>query len=186
MPPYPFSGRFLRLAFAVLIAVLAFASDAPAQYSGFCSDTCRLSDPCDTRCTECVEEGIDYCARTASSTCGQSGICGGCEVTNSWTETAYYRFGPLDNGAKYCVGREYWYGHTNWSQYQRYLTEIRRTNYETTTCNGVSTTRQVSSGSEIGDCYEFVESECAPYQYLEPWDIHGHECYWPLTGPYGP
>jgi hypothetical protein len=171
-----FQGRLLCL-LTCCISLLVFASGASAQYSGFCSDTCMAWDSCDTPCTECAEEGYDSCYRTRSTTCGEAGICGGCGVSNRWTETQNYKY-LQDNGATHCLGREYWYGYVNWSQYLRYLTEARHVTFETTTCyNTGDTTREVSSYSDYGECYEFYDGTCGPYQLQEWGDVHGRECY---------
>jgi hypothetical protein len=171
-------GGFLVPA-AVVVALFAFAGRAQAQYGGYCSDTCLAYESCDTPCEQCVIEGYDYCQSSRSTTCGQGGgQCGGCAVTRRWTEDQRYKYGPQDGGAKHCLGREYWYGGTNWSQYQRYITQVIHVTYETTTCNGVSTTREVSRTGDLGECYQFTDPSCGQYQYHEYGDVHGRECYW--------
>jgi hypothetical protein len=164
----------------VLVALFVFAGRAQAQYGGYCPDTCVAYESCDTPCEKCVIEGYDYCQSSRESTCGQGGgQCGGCAVTNRWTEDEHNKYGPQDGGAPHCLGRQYWYGSTNWSQYQRYITQVIHITYETTTCNGVSTTQEVSRTGELGECYQLVDPDCASNQTHEPSpDVHGNECYW--------
>lgn len=171
--------RLLLLCCFMAVGLFAFAPDARAQYGNSCSDTCLAYESCDTPCQECVIEGYDYCERYASSTCGEGGgQCGGCAITNTWTETERYKYGPQDYGQYHCLGRQYWYGGTNWSNYQRYITQVIRITYQTETCNGVSTTREVSRSGELGECYQFVDPSCEEWQVHEWGDVHGRECYW--------
>jgi hypothetical protein len=168
---------------AATVCLFAFAGEARAQYPGFCSNTCIAYESCGQSCEQCITFGLDTCEESRTTTCGEGGgQCGGCAVTNRWTETQRNKYGPQDGGATHCIGREYWYDPqntgVNWSQYQRYITQVIEITYETTTCNGVSTTREVSRTGELGECYQFVNGVCSSGQTHEGGDIHGRECYW--------
>jgi hypothetical protein len=162
-------------AFAAILAFFAFAPSAQAQY---CADTCRIWSSCDEECERCTQEGIDGCVASYASTCGERGHCGGCGVSSSRTATEQHKYGPQDGGATYCIGRQYWYGYTNRSQYQRYTTEVCTVNYQTTTCsNGTSTEQEVSRSCQYGDCYQFTNGACQGGDVWETFAINGRECY---------
>ena len=172
------SSRFSEctaLTFAILIAIFFFA---PAVYAQTCDQDCMAWSPCDQPCDVCIEESIDGCVRWRGSTCGESGACGGCGVSSSRTATLRSKTGPQDGGATYCIGRQYWYGSTNWSQYQRYSTEVCTVTYQTTTCaDGTSTEQEVSRSCQYGECYEFTNGDCQTGDTVLGFDIHGRECY---------
>jgi hypothetical protein len=170
-------SRFMVPAFAVLIALLFFA---PAVQAEECSTACQAWSSCDQPCEYCMIFSMDGCAQYESTTCGGpfGGQCGGCGVSSTRTVTQTYRYGPQDGGATYCIGRRYWYGSTNWSQYQRYTDETVTIRYETTTCaNGTSTEREVSRTSTYKDCYQFTNGNCQTGDTVLGFDIHGNECY---------
>lgn len=163
-------------AVAALFSLFFFAPGAQAQD---CSDVCRPWSQCDEGCQVCQIEGIDGCWQYGSSTCGQSGACGGCGVSSTRTATERYKYGPQDGGAGHCIGRQYWWGYTNRSQYQRYITEVITINYQTTTCsNGSSTETEVSRSSQFGECYEFTNGACQSGDIWQTFAINGKECYW--------
>lgn len=163
-------------AFAALLAIPFFASGAHAQE---CSQVCHPWSSCDESCDECLTETIDQgCAQYWSTTCGQRGQCGGCGVSSTRSVTTRTKYGPQDGGATYCIGRHYWYGTTNWSQYQRYVTEVCTINYATTTCaNGTSTEQETSRTCNYGECYQFTNGNCQSGDVVQTFDIHGMECY---------
>lgn len=170
----------LRLsAFTPLLAIFAFFAFIPSAQAQECSQTCMPWSQCDEYCEFCRIEGIDGCWEYRSSTCGQSGQCGGCGVSSSRTVTQRYKYGPQDGGAGHCIGRQYWYGYTNRSQYQRYITEVVTINYQTTTCaNGTSTEQEVSRSSQFGECYVFTNGACQSGDIWQTFAINGKECYW--------
>ncbi|MEA2600670.1 MAG: hypothetical protein QOF89_1662 [Acidobacteriota bacterium] len=171
-------SRFAALPTFAFAAILAFFTFAPAAHAQDCADTCRIYSSCDETCEVCRREGIDGCIATRQTTCGENGICGGCGISSSRTATEQSKTGPQDGGATYCIGRSYWYGSTNWSQYQRYTTAICSVNYQTTTCNGVPGAEQeVSRSCQYGECYQFTNGSCQTGDTVLGFDIHGNECY---------
>jgi hypothetical protein len=165
----------LPVALFVILTILFFAPSAQAQE---CSQVCKPWSSCDESCEVCLIFSQDGCWQYQSSSCGQSGACGGCGVSSTRTVTQRNRYGPQDDGATYCIGRRYWYGSTNWSQYQRYTTEVCTTTYETTTCaDGTSTEREVSRNCTYGECYQFTNGDCQTGDTVLGFDIHGRECY---------
>jgi hypothetical protein len=158
----------------VLLAVAVFAPSASAQY---CSDTCvAYLSSCDEPCTQCVIFGYDYCAQEEPATCGTGGgACEGCAVTNTWTETT--RTKTLTNYELHCLGRPYWWGYTNWSNYLHYDTVTTHTTYQTTACYGTgSTTQVIGVTHENDECYVFYDGACDLNQTHEGF-VNGLECY---------
>lgn len=161
-------------------ALLAFFLFAPGAQAQSCDQVCVFHMPCDgTSCTVCMGETIDGgCISERSTTCSAQGMCGGCAVTSSRTATQRYKYGPQDGGAHHCIGRQYWYGYTNRSQYQRYTTEVVTINYQTQTCNGVvGSEQEVSRSSQYGECYEFTNGACQSGDIWQTFAINGKECY---------
>ena len=175
MPISRFSA-FVVPAFVVLLAIF-FAPSASAQD---CSEVCVPWSNCEDSCEQCMWYYVDGgCGQYRTRTCGQLGSCGGCGVSSTRTATERYKYGPEDGGATYCIGRSYWYGSTNWSQYQRYTTEVRTINYQTITCaNGSVTESEVSRSSQFGECYEFTNGDCQNGDIHQTQDVNGRECYW--------
>ena len=175
MPSSRFSG-FMVPALAVLIGLFVFAPSAQAQE---CSTSCTIYSSCNDYCEVCMIFSMDGCAGWQGSTCGESGPgCDGCGVTGSRTVTERYKYGPEDGGAYHCIGRQYWYGYTNRSQYQRYTTEVRTIYYQTYTCNGVTAEQEISRNSQWGECYEFTNGACQSGDIWQTFAINGKECYW--------
>ena len=154
------------------IAVVAFLG-LPV-HAQECMSYCQVYFSCDTPCSNCVIWDIDYCQQWEESTCGQSGSCGGCAVTNQWSDTQTYITGT--DPQPYCMYYRYWYGWDNWSEYIRHYTQTVTTTYTTTTCAGVSTTTSQST-TTYGDCFEFYQGECQWYdEYPVPEKVNGREC----------
>lgn len=169
------SSRFTVPVFAIALAIFL----APSAQAQECSQVCRPWSSCDDYCDVCMIFSPDGCYQYMSSTCGQSGACGGCGVSSTRTVTQRYKYGPQDGGAGHCIGRQYWYGYTNRSQYQRYITEVVTINYQTTTCaNGTSTEQEVSRSSQFGECYVFTNGACQSGDIWQTFAINGKECYW--------
>lgn len=177
MPSSRFSG-FTVPAFAVLLALFFLAPGAQAED---CDTACMPWSSCDQPCERCRIYSMDGCAQYDSTTCGGlfgGGQCGGCGVSSTRTVKQTYRHGPQDNGATYCIGREYWYGSTNWSQYQRYTDETVTITYETIMCaDGTSYEREASRTSTSKDCYQFTNGDCQTGDTVLSFDVHGRECY---------
>jgi hypothetical protein len=166
-------------AIAAIAAFFAFAPGARAQVSDLCDDVCVPWGACSTSCQHCTHQGIDGCTSSRASTCGAEGVCGGCAVTNTYTEDQHYKYGPQDSGVLHCLYRDYFYPfYQNKSQYSRWQTEVRHVTFQTTTCSGVSTTQQVSATSDWGECYQFEYPACPDGVFVESQSVNGRECYW--------
>lgn len=161
----------------LLLCIFAAVMFAPALFAQDCSTYCQPYFSCDVQCEDCLTLSTEGCLEWESVTCGTGfgGQCGGCAVTNRWTDSTTVLVSK--DMTTYCMYYRYWYGWDNYSRYFRWTTRTTTTVTTETTCSGLATYDTTTSVT-YGECFEFFDGTCDLNFDQLPVDqrVNGREC----------